>query len=50
MKKLRKFKTNYYRIKAIYLTKLYSKFEVDITTIEVPMRFCLGIIAKIATG
>jgi len=37
-------------IKAIYLTKLRSKFEVDITKIEVPMRFCLSLIPEIATG
>jgi len=40
----------YYKIKAINITKLCSKFEVDITKIEVPMRFCLGVVPKIATG
>jgi len=34
---------------AICLTKFCSKFEVDITKIQVPMRFCLGVIPKIAT-
>jgi len=37
-------------MKAIYLTELCSKFKVDITKIEVPMRFCLGVIPNIATG
>jgi len=32
------------------VTKLCSEFEVDITKIEVPKRFCLAIIPKIATG
>ncbi len=35
--------------KAICLTKLCSKFEVDITTIVVPVRFCLVTIPKIST-
>ncbi len=41
--------SNFYEIKAICLTKLCSKLEVEITTIAVPVRFCLGII-KITTG
>ncbi len=36
-------------IKATCLNKLCSKFEVDITKIEAPVRFCLGAIPKIAT-
>ncbi len=35
--------------KVICLTKLCSKFEVDITTIVVPVRFCLVTIPKIST-
>jgi len=38
-----------YKIKAIYLTRLCSKFEVDITKIEVVMRFCLGVIPKMTS-
>jgi len=37
-------------MKAIHLTKLCSKCKVDIRKTEVPMRFCLGVVAKIATG
>ncbi len=36
-------------IKDTCLNKLCSIFEVDITKIEAPVRFCLGAIPKIAT-